>query len=194
MESTTILHEHRSIAGRLRFVREKFGQSLEAFGAEIGYDKSYLSRLESGKTSNPSVEFIEAVCSKFLVSRPWLESGTGNPFVADATTPVDWKKIMSHMSLTAKGFHYVEKEMSTVSVISILLRGLPLRDQMHKVLEIIDNPSITPGAKPYWLKVTLEAINSSPELVAKATTERAQVFNRKDAKTPADYKSQQKKD
>ena len=161
MDATKILHKQQTLAERLRWLRENVGQSMEAFGAEIGFDKSYLSRLERGESESPSSRFIDAVCSKYPISREWLEQGTGDPIpngaVENATKAVDWAKISSHMSLAAKTMESVEGELSTVEVLRLIMRDMSPRERIKKSLEIMQSPSIQPGAKPLWLKAVLKA-------------------------------------
>ena len=37
------------------------------------------------------------------------------------------------------------------------MRDMPLRERIKKSLEIMQHPSIQPGAKPLWLKALLKA-------------------------------------
>lgn len=60
---------------RIRQVREKLGLSGAAFAKTVGCDRSYVFRLEQGSAANPSLNFIEAVVSKFGVDREWLVGG-----------------------------------------------------------------------------------------------------------------------
>ena len=63
---------------RIRQLRDRLGLSAPKFAAQIGFDRSYIFRLESGAASNPSLKFIEAVIEKFGVDREWLFSGVGD--------------------------------------------------------------------------------------------------------------------
>jgi len=67
----------QSLADRLKWVRSRQGLTLQAFADQVLYDKSYISRLESGSSLNPSARFLTAVASRFGVSFAWLESGLG---------------------------------------------------------------------------------------------------------------------
>lgn len=68
---------------RLRWLREKHSLTMAEFGARIGVGKGYISKLESGKSSKTSEQFIFLVCREFHVSRDWLLAGTGKPFSWD---------------------------------------------------------------------------------------------------------------
>lgn len=162
MDATKNLHKQQTIGQRLRILRESVGQSMEAFGLEIGFDKSYLSRLERGEAESPSTRFVDAVCSKYPVSRDWLMEGIGDPIptgvVENATqNAVDWTKISSHMSLAAKTMESLQGELSTVEVLRIIMRGLPVNERVKKTLEVMQDPSVRTLAKPLWLKAMLRA-------------------------------------
>lgn len=69
---------------RLKSIRKASQITLEAFAEKCGFDKSYMSRLERGLASKPSLDFIEKVCQVFSVSRAWLEFGTGKRSISQA--------------------------------------------------------------------------------------------------------------
>ena len=190
MDATKLLHTQPTLAQRLRWLRENVGQSIEAFGVEIGFDKSYLSRLERGESENPSVRFIDAVCSKYPVSREWLTQGKGDPLptdaVANATRAVDWAKISSHMSLAAKTMESVEGELSTIEVLRLIMRDMPTKERLKKSLEVMEHPSIQPGAKPLWIKALLKASIDPDEPSPSAT--QADTSSSKSGRQPAKQK------
>ena len=138
------------------------GLSLEAFGAAIGYDKSYLSRLESGKTANPSAAFIESVCNKFMVLRDWLLAGKGQPVMEDAivklASEIDWPAIGSRVGQAIA----MEAELDTVRVIWLLMKDLPMVERLKKGTELLADPSVKASAKEYWATVFLRAYSDSP--------------------------------
>jgi len=47
---------------RLREERHRLGRTLAQLAEEIGSSKSYISNLERGIISNPSVEFVSRIC------------------------------------------------------------------------------------------------------------------------------------
>jgi len=156
------LHSQQTLGERIRWLREGMGLSLEAFGAEIGYDKSYLSRLESGLSKNPSPKFIEAVCSKFMVFRDWLLTGIGQPVLEDAivklASGIDWGEVGSR----AGQAFAMEAELDTVRVIWLLMRDLPMPERLKKGTELLADPAIKASAKEYWATVFLRAYSDSP--------------------------------
>lgn len=64
-----------NFAGRLKEVRGQLKQ--REFAQRIGFTASYICRLEKGENTNPSAEFVAAVCREFGVSPAWLQHGTG---------------------------------------------------------------------------------------------------------------------
>jgi transcriptional regulator with XRE-family HTH domain len=69
-----------TFGNRLRWVREKHGLSLEAFGHRLGVGRSYLSRLENGERENPSGLLVAMACHAYNVRQDWLLRGDGKPF------------------------------------------------------------------------------------------------------------------
>ena len=161
MDATTKLPNLKTLGERLRWVREGMGLSLEAFGAAIGYDKSYLSRLESGKTANPSADFIESVCNKFMVLRDWLLAGKGQPVMQDAivrvSSEVDGSSLVPRVGMAIG----MESELGTVQVVRLLMKDLPPPERLKKGTELMGDPSITAVAKQYWATVFLRAYSDS---------------------------------
>ena len=64
---------------RIKRLRKLHQLTLEGFAKRVGYNKSYLSRLERDRSNHPSLEFLEAICREFQVTREWLEQGTWPP-------------------------------------------------------------------------------------------------------------------
>ena len=165
-----ILHRQHTVGERLRWLRDNNRKSLEAFGASIGYDKSYLSRLEGGRSGNPSQKFIDAICSKHLVSREWLLSGSGEPFqqdaIANATEPTKascledrWQQVFSQQPADAKPeMESLMKTLCLVEGVQLLVREMPADQRLQKYQEVVDSPAITPVAQMFWLLVLTKAM------------------------------------
>ena len=62
---------------RLRELRKKLGLSVAKFAGAVGFDRTYVHRIENGQAINPSLNFIEAVSGRFGVDREWLVGGVG---------------------------------------------------------------------------------------------------------------------
>ncbi|HEX5218247.1 MAG TPA: helix-turn-helix transcriptional regulator [Verrucomicrobiae bacterium] len=73
-------HAPKTLAGRLKWLRGRFGLSLEQFGKAIRVGKSYVSKLERGVTGSPSEHVLDAICQMFFVRRAWLTAGEGEAF------------------------------------------------------------------------------------------------------------------
>lgn len=65
---------------RMKKIRADARLSMRAFAERIGVTSSSVAKLESGE-NNPSEQTIRAICQEFNVSRMWLETGEGNPYV-----------------------------------------------------------------------------------------------------------------
>lgn len=75
-----------TIGERIKQVRKSQGFTQADFGKRIGISLSGVSMLEKG-TNNPSEQTIRAICSEFNVSRAWLETGEGQPYVQTELVP-----------------------------------------------------------------------------------------------------------
>ena len=71
----------KTFGARLKWLRSHLGLSLQEFGDRCGVGRSYVSKLESGASRNPSLELTNKVCQEFGVRSEWLLSGTSDPFV-----------------------------------------------------------------------------------------------------------------
>ena len=77
---------------RLRHAIESSGLSLRQFAREIGFSPAGLSGLLSGRSSQPSGLFLQAVKLRFQISPEWLETGTGSMHVSAFTLQDDQEK------------------------------------------------------------------------------------------------------
>lgn len=161
-----ILHKQQPVGERLRWLRENNRQSLEAFGAAIGYDKSYLSRLERGHSRTPSLKFVDALCSKYPISREWLLSGSGEPFleaVANATQSLPAssveEQILSRLSVGSRPqLESLMKSLCIVEGVRLLILEMSDAQRLQKYQEVVDSPAITPGAQVFWLLALTKAM------------------------------------
>lgn len=69
-----------NIGDRIKEVRKAASMNQADFGKAIGVGLSAVSAIEIGK-NNPSEQTIRAIVQEFNVSRMWLETGEGNPYV-----------------------------------------------------------------------------------------------------------------
>lgn len=75
-----------TLGDRLKQLRKMQKMSQVEFGSRIGVSGATISTSESGKT-NPDEQTIRAICSEFNVSRTWLETGEGQPYVQTELVP-----------------------------------------------------------------------------------------------------------
>ena len=78
-----------TLGERLRWLRKHREATLRQFASRIGCDPSYLSKLEAGRATKPTLRFLVSVTSAFRVSADWLRTGGGDPFgdlMSDAAT------------------------------------------------------------------------------------------------------------
>ena len=77
---TDLAVKMENLSDRLRFLRKEAGVSLSALARSISVTPGYLSQLESGVRSNPSLSRIEKICAFFGVNQDWLIEGRGPQF------------------------------------------------------------------------------------------------------------------
>jgi transcriptional regulator with XRE-family HTH domain len=65
----------KSFPYRLKRLREEKGVGVNEFARIVGFAPSYISRLESGSRSNPSMKFLDKLTECFGVNRLWLLYG-----------------------------------------------------------------------------------------------------------------------
>jgi transcriptional regulator with XRE-family HTH domain len=93
------------LADRFKQIRAACGLTMDEFGKRIGVTKSYISRIESGKSFNISIHLIEDVKRVFEINPDWLVRGEGQrnvahetlrdaPTVVSALAPADQEKFI----------------------------------------------------------------------------------------------------
>jgi transcriptional regulator with XRE-family HTH domain len=91
-----------SFGQKLKALRLAHRLSLSQFGAMIGYDRSYVYRLEHGESRNPSREFTEKVALRFGVPIGWLD-GTAKQVATLQIKPVTNEEIRQHIAQEFRG-------------------------------------------------------------------------------------------
>jgi transcriptional regulator with XRE-family HTH domain len=74
-----------TLGNRIRTLRKGRNLTQSALAAEIGWERSTIASIESGK-DRPGRELLEALASHFEVSLDWITHGEGGPQPARATT------------------------------------------------------------------------------------------------------------
>jgi len=85
----------KEIAERIKAIRENRGFSQEAFAKALNFERSNISRIESGE-KNITDRHINAICAAFNVSKIWLETGAGDMFLyKDNTESPEEKELLT---------------------------------------------------------------------------------------------------
>lgn len=123
-----------NIGERIKEVRKAASMNQADFGKAIGVGLSAVSAIEIGK-NNPSEQTIRAICQEFNVSRMWLETGEGNPYVP--AEPRD--ELAEEVAELMKG----ESAMAQAIVVSMLRMPREWWDawsvELHKVIDAKKN-------------------------------------------------------
>lgn len=123
-----------NINERIALVRKESKESQRSFGARIGISGPSVARLETGE-NNPSEQTIRAICQEFNVSRMWLETGEGPPYVP--AEPRD--ELAEEVAELMKG----ESPMAQAIVVSMLRMPREWWDawsaELHKVIDAKKN-------------------------------------------------------
>lgn len=125
------------IGARLREARESAGMKGATAAKEIGCDRSYLSKLESGTARNPSADFLRKAAHVYGVNEHWLESG-----IADARTPI-----------SSREHEELEQDLQFLSAMATLIKQMTVSQLLRAAVEIGDNDKITDGRKGFWIRL-----------------------------------------
>ena len=129
------LPEGKNFGERLRWLRKKTGHSLEHFGKLVGFDQSYLSRLERGLATNPSADFVLRVCAFYQVNPEWLRTGTGP---MDEYSPVGSQ---------------LDEDTQFQIAFTIFVEEMTVRQLLSCMRKVLTNTAITERAKIFWVKM-----------------------------------------
>jgi transcriptional regulator with XRE-family HTH domain len=65
---------------RLKALIDNLGLKEKEFAQKLGFTQPYISMIITGKKTNPSSRFFDAVARVFYVSPEWLQDGTGEMY------------------------------------------------------------------------------------------------------------------
>lgn len=120
---------------RIKKIRADAQLSMRAFAERIGVTGGAVAHMESGKTQVLAERTIRAICQEFNVSRMWLETGEGNPYVP--AEPRD--ELAEEVAELMKG----ESPMAQAIVVSMLRMPREWWDawsaELHKVIDAKKN-------------------------------------------------------
>lgn len=149
MSQRKTLHMQSGFGKRLGELREKMGLTLQGFGHAIGYDKSYISRLESGKNENPSPEFLNRCASVFGVNPDWLATGEGQMLVAHATK----KPFLGAIPMIEE----LRKTVQFDEFLRVIMSNLSPEHVGEIINDLRTSSVLTDASKDFWFPVCIEA-------------------------------------
>lgn len=150
MELTTC----NTFGDRVKWVRLQHTLTLQAFADRIGFDKSYVSRIEAGKAVNPTLDFISAISKEFGVSHAWLIDGSGKPGLN--------AELGASNEMPEPLYERIEDVLCCVQIVRILMADTPPLKALLMTQDIFKQPELTAAAKIFWSKVFLRALIASP--------------------------------
>jgi transcriptional regulator with XRE-family HTH domain len=129
-----MLSRSNTFGERLRDARKQRDWTLQRLAERIGCDRSYLSRLESGKSRNPSREFLIRSSAALGVGEEWLEFGTG-------------KQHASAVDYT------LDENADFRTALSIILEEMDDQELLRAANSIGQSKGLSAKAKAFWMHV-----------------------------------------
>ncbi len=151
-ESIHNLLEATSIGGRIRWLREMKGLTLKQFAARLGCDSGYLSKLETGKATNPTPRFLVHLSMTFFVNANWVIHGAGHPFGRSGEIVED--------STVFRVFAVLDDLPAALDanrVLELLLKDYSLEDIQSLWSEVRSLPGLPTTAVHFWNTVFTDA-------------------------------------
>jgi transcriptional regulator with XRE-family HTH domain len=147
-----------NFAQRLKLVREKAGLKSIEFARQLGYGRSYISRLESGEAANPSREFVLKVADRFACNAIWLLSGNGEP--SDVSQKTIGGLSLQEGALSSNSF----AEIADMELAMRHIAAIMSADQLiAAVARISSDDSINTGARAFWAQLLAAHANAKSE-------------------------------
>ena len=139
---------------RLRWLRAFKELSVQEFADRADCDPGYISKLEHGKSKNPSRRFLARVAVNFRVNTDWLSTGKGDPFwdaTKDEKTRAalpDWSKQKFQRIVAI--LDELPDALAAEAVIGHLLRDTTLEELQAIWHEVGALPSLPFTARLFW--------------------------------------------
>lgn len=159
-ESTKKVPSANSFAERLLWLRTLKGLTLKQFSERIKCDSGYLSKLESGKSKNPSTRFLVHLSMAFFVNVRWLKDGVGQPFgsVDDSSGAKNANNISDDR---LQRIYAILDELPTAldadRVLAVLLKEQSLKDLQDLWAQVRSLPGLQKPAVHFWNEAFLRA-------------------------------------
>jgi transcriptional regulator with XRE-family HTH domain len=134
MQSTEKLSTGSTFAGRLKRLRAEKSWTLQRLAAKLGCDRSYLSRLETGKAKNPSADFLRRAAAVLGVNEQWLELGVGTP---------DLSPVGSEL----------EENAQFLTAFTVLAEQMTYEQLLRCAYNFSRNPALSEGSRRFWVKM-----------------------------------------
>jgi transcriptional regulator with XRE-family HTH domain len=123
-------------------MRKRGKLTLAGAAKQIGCDRSYLSKIESGVARQPSTDFMRKVATVFRVNQEWLTTGLGEPQV----------------QLSTEGQEQLERDAQFLAALSIILQEMTLLQLSRSAKDVSDSSSIGSARKAFWLRTLADWI------------------------------------
>jgi transcriptional regulator with XRE-family HTH domain len=134
MESiSTVSIDEAGLGRRLHAIRKERKWTLKRLASKIGCDHSYLSRLETGKSFNPSLVLIGKAAAVLEINEEWLRLGIGDPF-SHPYVPQDFD--VEFLSALAA----IAEEMSAEQIMKVLSR-------------ILHHSAFSDAGRSFWVRL-----------------------------------------
>lgn len=166
-KKVSLMAHLKTFGSRLRWVRQKYGLTLDQFGERIHVGRSYLSKLENGRNKKTSELLLQTVCRVFNVREEWLIQGEGVPFLVEALNQMeDSKKIPPPISPDGRG---LPKGLdNALELAGMLLSVNPVISDLGSMLQhILFAEKYPEGVQLHLARIICEELNAQFE--AKAT-------------------------
>jgi transcriptional regulator with XRE-family HTH domain len=163
MASTNKLSVENTFAQRLRLSRARHKWTLEEMAAKLGCGRSYLSRLENEKATNPSAEFIRKIASVCGINEQWLALGKGKP---EAT------------------YDPLQADTDFMIAFTIFAEQMGAEQLMNCIDGIVRNKALSESAKIFWLRMIHPWFMMKTDLETKTAVETKRIARAGSKKKP----------
>jgi transcriptional regulator with XRE-family HTH domain len=134
MQSTKKVSIEITFADRLKRLRAERSSTLQQLSTKLGCDRSYLSRLETGKAKNPSVDFLRRAAAVLGVNEQWLELGVGTPHLSPVGSEL-------------------EENTQFLTAFTVLAEQMTYEQLLRCAYNFSRNPALSERSRRFWVKM-----------------------------------------